>query len=83
MLALISTTLIHVTTGRIMNAVQASGVLKKRLFKVAYNSKKHAILNGVYIFNLLDALFPVSLLNLLRFQATIPLQYGTDWSLTK
>ncbi|KAL4308950.1 hypothetical protein GQ457_01G001930 [Hibiscus cannabinus] len=30
----------------IINAVKSSGPLKERLFNVAYNSKKHAIMNG-------------------------------------
>lgn len=32
---------------RIMNAVQASGVVRKRLFNAAYKSKKQAIVRGM------------------------------------
>lgn len=32
---------------RITNAVNTSGVLKERLFKAAYNSKKQAVMNGI------------------------------------
>ena len=30
----------------ITSAVKSSGVVKKRLFEIAYNSKKQAIING-------------------------------------
>ena len=34
---------------RIINAVKTSGVLKERLFNVAYNSKKQAIMSGMVL----------------------------------
>lgn len=34
---------------RITNAVKNSGVLKERLFRAAYNSKKQAIMNGSFL----------------------------------
>jgi hypothetical protein len=33
---------------RIINAVKSSGVLKERLFRAAYNSKKQALMSGMY-----------------------------------
>lgn len=48
MLELTGIPLICMTTCRIMNGIQSSGVLKGRLFKVAYNSKKHAIMTGFH-----------------------------------
>jgi long-chain acyl-CoA synthetase len=36
-----------VSCDRITNAVTASGMLKERLFRAAYNSKKQAIMSGM------------------------------------